>query len=222
MDSSHRRRKPTLVAALAHDPGDCLRALVGLAPAAAIMPLTERPELVRATIILNGLHMVVSAEGMWKFLVEGDAHIAVPFAREWCHRIGAERAAAYLTAAVALFPGGRLPADEEQRFDEVMRLSDDPPFPLRELDTQYVGAVDEMGERFRSYVRDHLEDFERAYAVPIPRSWQRKIERSQARYDRQQREWDTRQNAGPARSCRAGHQSGCGRRRRPAPEPFPG
>jgi hypothetical protein len=157
-----------------------------------MVPLAERPELVRATIILQALLLDVSVSGLGRFLIGGEAHVFVPVARAWCLRIGAERAVAYLDAALARFPNRRLPAAEERRFDETMKLDDEPPFPLRELDRQYAGAVVEMAERFRSYVRDHIEEFEKAYAVPIPRSWQQKIERAWARYDRQERVWEAR------------------------------
>lgn len=193
MDSGNPLRTPTVAAALALDePGDCLSALATLGPFPAMVPLAERPELVGATTILNALYLDVSVAGLWRFLVAGNADAFVPIARTWCRRIGAERAVAYLDAAVALLPNGRLPAAEERRFDEVMKLDDEPPFPLRDLDRQYAGAVDEMAERFRGYVRDHIEEFEKAYATPIPRSWQQKIERYQAREDRQQRAWDAR------------------------------
>ena len=183
---------PTVKAALAKsDPGACLSALAALGAAPAV-PLAERPELVRATIILNGLHLYASGDGMWKFLVGGDANVLVPIARRWCQRIGAERAAAYLDAAVALFPNGRLPAGEQRRFDAITKLQDEPPFALRDLDRQYAGALDEMAEAFRRYVRDRVEEFEEAYATPIPRLWQQRIARAEARYDREQRAWEAR------------------------------
>jgi uncharacterized protein DUF4375 len=193
MDADDASQSPTVAAALAHaDSGDCLSALVALASPPAVVPLAVRPELVRATITLNALYLDVSVEGLWKFLIDGQADALVPIARAWCQRIGAARAGAYLDAAVALFPNRRLPVAEDRRFDAVMKLVDDPPFPLRDLDRQHAGAVDDMAERFRSYVRDHLEEFEKAFATPIPRSWQQKIKRSEERYDRQARAWEAR------------------------------
>jgi len=42
------------------------------------------------------------------------------------------------------------------------------PDPLAELDRKYAGAVEEMIDLLRVYIRTHADEFERAFALPIP------------------------------------------------------
>jgi hypothetical protein len=132
------------------------------------VPLSARPALVRMITVLNTLHTDVRVSGIWHFLVASDAPVDVPTAQEWCRRIGAARAAAYLADAIALFPKGQLPKDQARREAWVRRMDHSSPDPLAKLDRTYAGSVEEMVDHLRAYVCEHAEEFERAFAAPIP------------------------------------------------------
>ena len=132
------------------------------------VPLTERPELVRMIAVLDTLYLDAKGSGIGRFLVAPDAPVAVPAAQEWCRRIGADRPAAYLAEAVALFPRGRLPKSQARRETWVRRMDYSSPDPLAELDRKYGDAVEEMIDQLRVYIRAHAREFESALASPIP------------------------------------------------------
>lgn len=178
---THRRiasmdlRKPRPALTLAkvlkmRNPHQFREALVNLAIpyGTGHVPLPERPELVRMIAVLDTLHTDARVSGIWHFLVAPDALIDVPAAQEWCRRIGADRTTAYLAEAIALFPKGRLPQSQARRKAWVRRLEYTSPDPLREIDRKYEGAVEEMIDLLRVYIRVHVEEFEQAFAAPIP------------------------------------------------------
>jgi hypothetical protein len=151
------------------------------------MDFHHRPEPLGMLGGLYALHTDVVLDGIKKFLCQAEGagfHQTV----EWCKRIGARRAATYLEAVAALYPGGRVPEDDEARFNFVMDLEEATKSPLEpldaldKLDREYAGAVDEMAECLRTYVRAHQATFEAALEAPAqrddsPRSFEEFAER---------------------------------------------
>ena len=152
------------------NPDRFLSALADLAMPSGTGPvsLSERSEPVRMIITLNFFYTEIAVSGIWHFLVDHEAPVNVPAARSWCLRINAQRAAAYLAAAVKLFPKERLPQSQARRDAWVRRMDYQEPNPLRELDLRYDTAVDEMAECLRRFVRKHLDEFKQALAKPVP------------------------------------------------------
>ena len=149
----------------AHRAAAYLRAVGALFPGGKVP--TDAAKCITSVVIqLRALWINVSNEGMWKFLVEGAVGSQAHFTEAWCRRIGAKRAAAYLAAAAKLFPRGRIPEDDGERGDIVMEFWERSPDPLRQLDGRYEGAVDEMVERFRAYLRARQDDIEGALTTP--------------------------------------------------------
>ncbi len=163
-----------LTAALAErDPGEMLRALYELDSKHNGMDFHRRPEPLGMLGGLWALHLGVMGGGIQDFLDRQEG-AAFHETEEWCRRIGAKRARAYLHAVAKLYPGGRVPADGDERFKITSSFEDDlsildPVSPLRKLDLKYKGAVDEMAEALRAWVTAHRAEVEAALAAPAQR-----------------------------------------------------
>ena len=129
--------------------------------------------------VLVGLNLTVGADGIWKFLAEQETGAYLPHAERWCRVLGAHRAAEYLREVASLFPGGRIPTDDDDRYAALEQIEDawaarrsahpdDPGSrydPLRTLDKRYEGAMDEMVEALRTHLRAHATDARQARDV---------------------------------------------------------
>ncbi len=114
----------------------------------------QQPELFRVVLSLRALYIVLGGNGIAAYLED---YISDYFdeAVAWCMRIGAERTTAFLQRAAGLFPGGVVPSDQGERSRIKDQLAEQKPDPLRGLDKEYSGAVEELPELFRTYLRAH-------------------------------------------------------------------
>jgi hypothetical protein len=122
--------------------------------------LTEEPNAANTLLVLRGLYLDLSMEGTWKFLDSGMGSLTHD-AEAWCRAIGAKRAAKYLAETAKLFPRGRIPRDDVRRQDLVEVLSErrnGKPDRLGRLDRKYAGAVEEMVDALREYLRTHAKN----------------------------------------------------------------
>ncbi len=128
----------------------------------AAAPFPERDDPLAMLGGLWALHLFVTMEGIWKFLAE-PAGTAFHETLEWCERVGAERAVAYLREVAALYPGGEVPTDDEDRYALVEEMEHrGKPDPLRQLDRKHAGAMDELADRVRDWLRAHRTEVEQA------------------------------------------------------------
>jgi len=109
----------------------------------------EVPEDVQLATVLYCLWLDASVSGIEKFVAASATGEYVRRAETWCTRIGARRTAAYLRAAIELFPGHEVPRDWEQRQRVSGRLMD----ALERVDASYKGVVEELPARLRDYLR---------------------------------------------------------------------
>jgi hypothetical protein len=138
-----------------------MEALVGLLSIRGLGPEATRPESIKMTLGLYALWQDVSVEGMWKYLEEGGTGKNIDATVTWCRLIGAEHTARYLQAINALFPDRQVLADDEARrrfVDQLGRRGTKD--PLAELDREYKGAVDDVPDRLRAYLKGHLKEVE--------------------------------------------------------------
>jgi hypothetical protein len=139
-------------------------------PAGSILPdLADQPAFLRAILLLRGVILDVGSGGIWKFIEEAPVGGYVGETEDWCHRIGAERAAAYLAAATACFPDAHIPGDPAARraiLDEFSERSTD---PLDAVDRTYKGALEEIPERLREYLRAN-PDVVHGAVLPVSQS----------------------------------------------------
>lgn len=144
----------TLADALAQDTDDDFcNALLEATPNFDGLPFHERPDAVGMLGGLATLYSDVTNEGIWKFLAqhEGDGFAET---HAWCAKIGAKGAVAYLDAAAALFPDGKVSRDGSKR-DRILerlerRKGGD---PLRALDKTHAKAMAAMATALRKYVK---------------------------------------------------------------------
>jgi len=143
------------------DSFDFLIALTDLAipPGTNFDPPPERRHELRQMIAtLSGLALYAGNDGIWKWLIEdGQAHWFAK-AQVWLKQIGATRTRAYLDAAAAAFPRGRLPKDDSKRADLILEC-EEVETRLSALDRTYQGSFDEMAECLCAYIRQHFELF---------------------------------------------------------------
>ena len=140
---------------------DAAREMVRHAEGQASGPdwLTDEPNAPNMLLVLRALYVSTRFEGIWKFLNSSEIGALAHDAETWCRAIGARRAAAYLAETAALFPRGRVPRDDIRRVELVEALSEKRRSdPLARLDRKYAGAVDEMVDALRNYLRAHQED----------------------------------------------------------------
>jgi len=117
------------------------------------------PDHVRSVLELYALWSDIGAEGMWKYLEEWGVGADFDQIREWCRRIGALTTVDYLDATGAVFPGGRVIVDDEERRRFVDRLGFRVPDPLRQCDDKYREvAVKEIPTRLHAYLSSHHDE----------------------------------------------------------------
>ena len=159
-----RSRKPskTLKEILAiSDPDKFLSAMGDLAipPGTNFHPPPKRRHELRQMIAtLCGFSVYAGGEGIWKWLIEDDAAHWFAKVQVWLERIGAVRAQAYLEAAAAAFPGGKLPKNDSERADLILE-NRKVETKLYELDRSYKDSFDEMVHCLRAYIQQHFETF---------------------------------------------------------------
>lgn len=120
---------------------------------------SDRPAPLALFGSLFALFSAANGEGIWKFLSQQDGEEFHP-ALEGCRRIGAERAAEYLASVSVLYPGGRVPADQDERYAVVAQVEEESiatgdPDALQVLDERFDGALEEMAEALRHWVVAH-------------------------------------------------------------------
>jgi len=122
--------------------------------------LTEEPNAANTLLVLRALYVDLVMEGTWKFLDSGMGSLTHD-AEAWCRAIGAKRAAKYLAETAKLFPSGRIPRDDVRRQELVEALSErknGKPDRLARLDRKYAGAVEQMVDALREYLRSHAKN----------------------------------------------------------------
>ncbi len=161
-------------AALALEDRDSfLSAVADLDESRGSRPFSERPDALGLLGGLWALHLLVSVDGIGRFLA-GSEGAAFHETLAWCERVGADGAATYLRAVAALYPGGRVPEDDGARYAVVEELetTGGKPDPLRRLDRQYAPAMDELADRVRDWLRAHRAEvaaaMEQAAREPPP------------------------------------------------------
>ena len=121
-------------------------------------PPERRHELRQMIVTLSGLASYAGNDGIWKWLIEdGQAHWFAK-AQFWLKQIGAARTRAYLDAAAAAFPQGRIPKDDSKRADLILEC-EEVEAKLDETDRTYKGSFDEMAECLRVYIQQNFELF---------------------------------------------------------------
>ncbi len=126
-------------------------------PKRPTVPFDDLPTAARMILVLEGMHRAISNGGLLYVLdwSEGEQfHEALG----WFRKIGARRAATYLTRAAALFPGHRVPKAKRERQRVTNRLTR-PGYPnsLDALDVTFRKQVlAEIPQRLRSYLRKNL------------------------------------------------------------------
>ncbi len=155
--------RPLAAAIAARDPTKFFEALEWVEAATRDVPLPRLPEPLRMVRVLFYLQMDGDPElgGVERFLLEYPEEVGV-YARDaekWCRDIGASRAAEYLARAIAVFPGGEVPADYGERVDAVPDSD-----VLEELDREYADALPELAKRLRAYFELHERELDAAIA----------------------------------------------------------
>ena len=142
---------------------DFMQAVSGLDERYAGEPYTDHPDPLGLLGGLWALHFRVEADGIGRFLAEPEG-AAFEQTVVWCERVGAEEAADFLREVAAVFPDGVVPVDDDERYVVVEELESLRPRPLRQLARRYAGAMDELADRVRDWLRTHRAEVERALA----------------------------------------------------------
>ena len=122
--------------------------------------LDERPDAIAMVGGLCQLNMAVANGGMREFLDRPEGAFFHEI-ETYCRTVGASRASAYLGEAAKLFPKGRVPKDDEKRFDLASAYEPtspvDPPDPFNALDRKYEDAMPQMLEQLRVWARENTD-----------------------------------------------------------------
>ncbi len=149
-------------AALANrDPFEFMQAAFGLDDRYAGEPYPDRPDPLGMLGGLWALYCAMMADGIGKFLADPEG-AAFDQTLAWCDRVGAEEAGDFLREVAALYPDGEVPTDDNERYALLEEIEDVRPRPLRQLERRYAGAMDELADRVRDWLRAHRADVERA------------------------------------------------------------
>jgi hypothetical protein len=142
-------------------PIDFMLAVAALDERYAGEPFPDRPDPLGMLGGLGVLHSHVEAYGIEKFLAEPEG-AAFDQTLAWCERVGAEETADFLREVAALYPDGEVPTDDGERYVVLEELQSVRPRPLRQLARRYAGAMDELADRMRDWLRAHRAEVERA------------------------------------------------------------
>lgn len=116
--------------------------------------LKNAPTLVRGWFYTAAFEGTIANCGIYKWLIE--LYNEDPELADFLDRIKAHHAAAYVRAAIGLFPNGEVPRDVGQRFD-FCDIHED---KLNELDKQFTGAAEVALFSFRDYIADDRDEFQ--------------------------------------------------------------
>ncbi len=139
------------------DPEQCVEILSQLESSRGVS-LAELPQILQMSRGLHYLVVDVEVYGIERFFVEEDVGAFAHQAVTWCENVGAERAASYLAAAIALFPDGQVPADHWARMECVLRLEEQDPNLFEALDREYQGATSDLLVRLQQHLREHDDE----------------------------------------------------------------
>jgi hypothetical protein len=132
------------------------------------IPFYERPEPLATMGGLYALWIAVENGGLRQFIDQSDG-AAFHETEASCRQIGADRAAEYLAEAANLFPDGRVPVDDDERFDIAVEYEPtsplDPPDPFQALDRNYADAMSQLVERMRTFVTTNEAEIASALAM---------------------------------------------------------
>lgn len=117
--------------------------------------LRDAPPLVKDAIYVRAFNLAIVNSGIWNWFEE--LHDDYPGFTDFLRAIKADRAADYIMAGAALFPGGRVPEDAEKRSD----FCDEHDREFRKVDRQFEGASEQAILKFHDYVVAHKESFQR-------------------------------------------------------------
>ena len=149
------------------DPNQFVLAASGLDLAHPGVPFHERPEPLAIVGGLCALARAVSSGGIRQFIDQQEG-VSFHEIESYCRMIGATRASEYLLDAAALFPDGRVPRDDMERFDIAVAYEPtsplDPPDPFLALDKKYADAMPDMVAKLREHVTRNADALARALA----------------------------------------------------------
>ena len=114
----------------------------------------KAPPMIKAAIFISAFDLSTFSGGIWKWFVEEQDDY--PKIDKLFEKIHAHHAAAYLAAATALFPKGRLPKDADLRFE----FCDEHGREFHQIDQRFKGASEEAIAIFREYLISHRKTFE--------------------------------------------------------------
>ena len=97
--------------------------------------------------------------GVGQFFFNDAGRLSVPTLR-YLEDIGATKSASILRRAIAMFPGGNVPTDQEER-REVLETLDDQGLSFEPLTNEFFSCGEDLNEFHIAYVRAHPELFAR-------------------------------------------------------------
>jgi len=164
-----------LAAALSiEDPWGCVDALVNLVSTPPTHPMRDGASVERIMRTLYAFSLAVTSSGLRKFLVQPGLGTLTEDVARFSRHIGAHEAAEYVERAIALFPGGEVPASDRERINFVARdMRRGRAAALGKLDREYRGGrgvIDELFGRLQSYARSHRAELEQVLAKDTGRA----------------------------------------------------
>jgi hypothetical protein len=94
-----------------------------------------------------------------QFFFNDSGQLALP-ALDYLEKIGAEKTASILRRAIGLFPGGRIPIDQEERRELLLSLEGQD-ISFGPLTDELISCGEEVSDFHQEYVRVHPEFFAR-------------------------------------------------------------
>ena len=116
--------------------------------------LQQAPPMIKAAIFVNAFDSATANAGVWEWFVE--LHDDYPKIDALFKKIHAPRSAAYIAAAKALFPKGRVPKNADLRFE----FCDEHGREFHQIDQRFKGASEEALAKLRDYLASHRKAFE--------------------------------------------------------------
>jgi hypothetical protein len=127
----------------------------------AIIERDGLASLTEAEAGLLGIWFVAETNngGVHQFFFNDSGQFAVPALR-YLEQIGAAKTASILRRAIALFPGGKVPKDQEER-REVLETMDDQGISFAPLTNELFSCGEDVNEFHVAYARAHPDLFSR-------------------------------------------------------------